>query len=60
MPPDGGRAGAATIPAAEGAAAWREENRKHIAAYYKRYLAKPGHKKKRLEYRRAYMKRKRL
>jgi hypothetical protein len=46
--------------AREGAAAWRQENREHIAAYNKRYLAKPDHKKKRLEYMRAYMKRKRL
>jgi hypothetical protein len=46
--------------AREGAAEWRKENRKHIAAYYKEYAAEPEHKKKRLEYMRAYMKRKRL
>jgi hypothetical protein len=40
--------------AREGAAAWREENRKHIAAYYKRYVAKPNRQKKRLEYMRVY------
>jgi hypothetical protein len=35
----------------------RQENRKHIAAYYKQYLAEPDHKKKRLEYMRAHRKR---
>jgi hypothetical protein len=47
--------------AREVAAAWREENRKHIAAYYKKYTQKADHKKKRLEYMRAYrpLKRKR-
>jgi hypothetical protein len=44
----------------ERAAAWREENRNNIAAYNKGYFAKPDHKKKRLEYMRAYRKRKRL
>jgi hypothetical protein len=45
--------------AREGAAAWRQENPKHIAAYYKQYLAEPDHKTKRLEYMRAYRKRRR-
>jgi hypothetical protein len=40
--------------AREGAAAWRDENQKHIAAYYKSYFAKPDRKQKRLEYMRAY------
>jgi hypothetical protein len=40
--------------AREGAAAWRDENQKHIAAYYKSYFAKPDHKRKRLEYMRAF------
>jgi hypothetical protein len=46
--------------AREGAAAWRQQNRQRIAAYYKSYFAQPDHKKKRLEYMRAYMKRKRV
>ena len=45
--------------AKERAAAWREENRKHIAAYYKRYSAEPDRKKKRREYIRAWRRLKR-
>jgi hypothetical protein len=38
----------------EGAAAWRQKYRKRVAAYYRAYIARAGHKKKRREYMRAY------